>query len=47
MASAGRAHQADPLISGESPFCETFFDNVRVPKHNLVGELNGGWDVAK
>jgi alkylation response protein AidB-like acyl-CoA dehydrogenase len=35
------------LISGASPFCETFFDNVRVPKHQLVGELNRGWDVAK
>jgi acyl-CoA dehydrogenase len=35
------------LISGSSPFCETFFDNVRVPKENLVGELNKGWDIAK
>lgn len=35
------------LISGYSPFCETFFDNVKVPKANLVGELNRGWDVAK
>ncbi|MDG5487625.1 acyl-CoA dehydrogenase family protein [Sphingomonas sp. BGYR3] len=35
------------LISGNSPFCETFFDNVRVPKANLVGALNKGWDVAK
>jgi acyl-CoA dehydrogenase len=35
------------LISGKSPFCETFFDDVRVEKENLVGELNKGWDVAK
>ncbi|WP_027515761.1 acyl-CoA dehydrogenase family protein [Bradyrhizobium sp. WSM1417] len=35
------------LISGYSPFCETFLDNVKVPKKNLVGELNKGWDVAK
>ncbi len=35
------------LISGNSPFCETFFDNVKVPKHQIVGELNRGWDVAK
>ncbi len=35
------------LISGNSPFCETFFDNVVVPKHQIVGELNRGWDVAK
>lgn len=35
------------LISGNSPFCETFFDDARCEKHNLVGELNRGWDVAK
>ena len=35
------------LISGKSPFCETFFDNVEVPKENLVGELNAGWTIAK
>ncbi len=35
------------LISGYSPFCETFFDDVLVPKANLIGELNHGWDVAK
>ena len=35
------------LISGYSPFCETFFDNVRVPKSNLVHELNKGWTVGK
>ena len=35
------------LISGNSPFCETFFDNVVVPKTQIVGELNRGWDVAK
>ncbi len=35
------------LISGYSPFCETFFDNVRVPKKNVLGTVNKGWDVAK
>ncbi len=35
------------LISGESEFCQTFFDNVKVPKENLVGELDKGWSVAK
>ena len=35
------------LISGESPFCETFFTDVRVPKDQLVGEVNHGWDIAK
>lgn len=35
------------LISGKSPFCETFFDDARCEKHNLVGEMNRGWDIAK
>lgn len=35
------------LISGESPFCETFLTDVRVPKEQLVGQLNGGWEIAK
>src|SRR5690606_38651327 len=34
-------------IAGEREFCEVFFDNVRVPRANLVGELNQGWTVAK
>ncbi|HEY9217879.1 MAG TPA: acyl-CoA dehydrogenase family protein [Phenylobacterium sp.] len=35
------------LISGASPFCETFFTDVKVPKENLVGPLNGGWTIGK
>ena len=35
------------LISGASPFCETFFDNAIVKKEDLVGELNKGWTVGK
>ena len=35
------------LISGASPFCETFFTDVVVPKENLVPPLNGGWTIAK
>ena len=35
------------LISGKSPFCETFFDNVRVPVANVISEINNGWTVAK
>lgn len=34
-------------IGGEEEFCEVFFDNVRIPKENLVGELNQGWTIAK
>jgi acyl-CoA dehydrogenase len=47
MASEGVSTRPILLISGNSPFCETFFDNVKVPKANLVGDLNRGWDVAK
>ena len=35
------------LISGNSPFCETFLTDVRVEKDQLVGPLNGGWSIAK
>jgi len=35
------------MISGTSPFCETFFDNVKVPKENLVGEEGQGWTIGK
>ncbi|WP_300526811.1 acyl-CoA dehydrogenase family protein [Maricaulis sp.] len=35
------------LISGKSPFCETFFDDARCEKYNLVGEKNKGWTIAK
>lgn len=34
-------------IGGEEEFCEVFFDNVRVPKENLVGKLDEGWTIAK
>jgi alkylation response protein AidB-like acyl-CoA dehydrogenase len=35
------------LISGASPFCESFFDNVRIPVRNVIHEINQGWTVAK
>jgi alkylation response protein AidB-like acyl-CoA dehydrogenase len=53
MASQGVATKPILLISGNSPFCETFFDDVSVPKSYgedcpaYVGEINRGWDVAK
>jgi len=47
MSSPGVEARPIKLISGASPFCETFFTDVKVPKTNLVGKLNGGWDIAK
>ncbi len=47
MASPGVSTKPILLISGKSPFCQTFFDDVKVPKANLVGELDRGWTVAK
>src|SRR5260370_31276547 len=47
MESAGVSTKPIELISGASPFCQTFFDDVLVPKANLVGKLNKGWDIAK
>lgn len=47
MDSPGVSVKPIRLISGSSPFCETFFDDVEVPKENLVHKLNQGWTVAK
>ncbi len=47
MTSPGVSTRPIRLISGKSPFCETFFENVKVPLTNLVGELNAGWTIAK
>ncbi len=47
MASKGVSTRPIKLISGKSPFCETFFDHVKVPKENLIGNLNEGWSIAK
>ncbi|MBM86979.1 MAG: acyl-CoA dehydrogenase [Gammaproteobacteria bacterium] len=47
MASKGVSTKPIQLISGSSPFCETFFDDVVVPSVNLVGRLNDGWSIAK
>ena len=47
METKGVSTKPITLISGKSPFCETFFDDVEVPKNNLIGELNAGWTIAK
>ena len=47
MTTAGVSTKPIRLISGKSPFTETFFDDVRVEKDQVVGEVNKGWTVAK
>ena len=41
MATEGVSTKPITLISGKSPFCETFFDNVKVPKENLLPNKSG------
>jgi len=47
MESEGVEARPIKLISGSSPFCETFFSDVKVLKKNLVGEEHKGWSIAK
>ena len=47
MESPGVQVRPIMLISGASPFCETFITDVRVPRRNVVGQENGGWNIAK
>lgn len=47
MTSPGVEVKPIKMISGISPFCETFFTNVKVPKENLVGEEGQGWTIGK
>jgi len=47
MKSPGVEARPILLINGTTPFCETFFTEVKVPKENLMGPLNGGWTIAK
>jgi acyl-CoA dehydrogenase len=47
MATPGVSTRPIKLISGKSPFTETVFENVRVEKNQVIGEVNQGWTVAK
>jgi acyl-CoA dehydrogenase len=47
MATPGVTTRPIRLISGKSPFTETFFEDVRVEKDQVIGDLNQGWAVAK
>ena len=47
MHSPGVSTSPIDLISGKSSFCQVFFDDVRVPKSQLIGEVDKGWALAK
>jgi len=47
METEGVSTKPIKLISGASPFCETFFDAVKVPSEQIVGERGQGWTIAK
>ncbi len=47
MAQDGVTVKPIELISGSSPFCETFLDNAIAEKRDLVGQLNDGWTIGK
>jgi alkylation response protein AidB-like acyl-CoA dehydrogenase len=47
MESPGVSVRPIRLISGSSPFCETFLADVRVPAANVVGEIDHGWAMAR
>lgn len=47
LSSPGVSIRPIANIAGEDEFCEVFFDNVRVPAENLLGELHQGWTLAK
>ncbi len=47
MKSPGLRVEPFLTLGGTPAFCDTYFDNVKVPKQNLVGPLNQGWAIAK
>ncbi|MDP6375003.1 MAG: acyl-CoA dehydrogenase family protein [Kiritimatiellia bacterium] len=47
MKSPGVEVKPITLISGQSPFNEVFFNDVVIPKEDLIGEKNQGWNIGK
>ena len=47
MSTPGVTVRPIVTLPGELTFCQTFFDNVRVPSKNMVGLPNQGWTIAK
>ena len=46
MKSAGVEVRPLVVMNGHHHFNEVFFDNVQIPKENLIGPLNEGWKVT-
>ena len=46
LKSPGVTMRRIPQMTGHPAFCEVFYDNVKVPKENVLGAVNGGWSVA-
>jgi alkylation response protein AidB-like acyl-CoA dehydrogenase len=46
MTSAGITTRPITQMTGDREFCEVFFDDVRVPRQNLLGDVNEGWAIA-
>ena len=46
MSSPGIDVRPIRTMSGTSDFCEVFYDEVRIPLANVVGDVGGGWSVA-
>ena len=47
MRSAGVEIRPIQAMARVSHFCEVFYEDVRIPLSNVVGEINGGWSVAQ
>lgn len=47
MQTDGVSTKPIELINGDAHFCQTFFDNVKVPVANVIGEIDKGWTVAR
>lgn len=46
MKSPGIEIRPIKAMSGLTHFCQVFYDDVRIPLANVVGEIDGGWGVA-
>lgn len=47
MQTEGVTTKPIELTNGDAHFCQTFFDNVKVPVANVIGEIDKGWTIAK